>query len=398
MMELDWDPEVDAPATIAILGGGPVGIEAAIYARFLGYFVSIFEAGRVAHRMLDWHDRTLAVPVRECTTSLGHAAILAQNPDYVRRSPDGFYTGRTYANEYLLPLAKTDLLFDDIHFLSPVSDVSRMQSFATDQKTLQERCNDEFRIVVEGRHRGTWISRADVVLDCRGSHQRLAGMGPGGGAAIGEHELQGSFLRFTPLDRKFEPQSVRGKRTCLVGNSYRAAQFANEFAQMFAGNEDTQLIWVVRPDSGQFIDSVATTLRSLRFDPPINVILQEALGVEQIKREAEAVYSLSLLQGDDTVVSIQCDAVCALTEGRAKSVSLELDEHPLCDGGTASFVTKEPGFYVLRAAGIEQGAGAGLADAFCRIRELFALMAGRQDLDLYKIIEQQDTANKPARP
>ena len=99
MMELDWDPEVESPATIAVIGGGPVGIEAAIYGRFLGYYVSIFEERRVAHRMLDWHDRPLAVPVSQCTTSLGHATITAQNPEYKRRSPDDFYTGRTYAEE-----------------------------------------------------------------------------------------------------------------------------------------------------------------------------------------------------------------------------------------------------------------------------------------------------------
>jgi Alanine dehydrogenase/PNT, C-terminal domain len=150
---MDWDPEVDAPATIAVIGGGPVGIEAAIYARFLGYFVSIFEERRVAHRMLDWHERPLAVPVSQCTTPLGHAAILAQNPDIVRRSAEDFFTGKSYAEEYLLPLAKTDLLFDDIHFLSPVHDVSRRCLLATDDVAAQERANDEFRILVDGTSR-----------------------------------------------------------------------------------------------------------------------------------------------------------------------------------------------------------------------------------------------------
>ena len=147
MKTLQWDPEVEAPATIAVIGAGPVGIEAAIYARFLGYFVSIFEERRVAHRMLDWHNRPLDVTVAQCTTPMGHAAIAAQYPEYVAPAADHVYTGRSYAEEYLLPLAKTDLLFDDIHFLSPVADVSRYRTHVTDDLDPQERCNDEFRIL-----------------------------------------------------------------------------------------------------------------------------------------------------------------------------------------------------------------------------------------------------------
>jgi thioredoxin reductase len=68
---LPWDPEMESPATIAILGAGPMGIEAALYARFLGYHVSIFETRRVAHRMLDWNNRKIDSPVGQITTSLG---------------------------------------------------------------------------------------------------------------------------------------------------------------------------------------------------------------------------------------------------------------------------------------------------------------------------------------
>ncbi|MEC9117285.1 MAG: FAD-dependent oxidoreductase, partial [Planctomycetota bacterium] len=32
---------IDTPATIAILGAGPIGLEAALYARFLGYEVTV---------------------------------------------------------------------------------------------------------------------------------------------------------------------------------------------------------------------------------------------------------------------------------------------------------------------------------------------------------------------
>ncbi|MFM7927885.1 MAG: hypothetical protein ACKO9Q_09260, partial [Pirellula sp.] len=125
---LPWDPEMESPATIAIVGAGPMGIEAALYARFLGYHVSIFETRRVAHRLLDWNDRKIDLPAGQVTTSLGLGALEAQDESYRTPEADRIFTGKQYAEEYLLPLAKTDLLFDDIHFLSPVIDISRFRS------------------------------------------------------------------------------------------------------------------------------------------------------------------------------------------------------------------------------------------------------------------------------
>ena len=389
-MDLEWDAEVEAPATIAIIGAGPVGIEAAIYARFLGYFVSIFEQRRVAHRMLDWHDRLLSVTVEECTTPIGHAAIAAQNPDYIRRGPKEFFTGRTYAEEYLVPLAKTDLLFDDIHFLSPVVDISRYRTLVTDAIDLQERCNDEFRILVDGRHRGPWVSRADVVIDCRGVNQQLSGMGPGGGLAIGEHSLRDTFLLHTPLDRKFESKSLVGKHVCLVGHSMRAGQFATEYLDKFGEETNSRLTWVIRPDRRHDSIVIAQALMAIRAKTTCNIVLIESLGVEHIQRNEAGTYLLKFLRDDDSTVEMQCDAVVSLADGRECCLSSELCETPSPTlNDRFAFLTCEPGLYKLRGGDIEAGAGVGLTDAFRDIQQLFAMLAGRQDLDLYDIIARQ---------
>jgi len=393
MIELDWDPEVETPATIAIIGAGPVGLEAAIYARFLGYFVSIFEQRRVAHRMLDWHERPLAVSVGECTTSMGHAAIAAQNLEYVRRPADEIYTGRSFAEEYLLPLAKTDLLFDDIHFLSPVANVSRCRTFVTDDIERQERCNDEFRILVEGRHRGPWVSRADIVIDCRGSVQKQSGMGPGGGLAIGEAALRDSFLLHTPRDRKFEDKSVVGKHVCLVGQSIRAAQFANEYLNQFGQDANSRLTWVVRPDRRHDSQSVENALATIRVAATCNIVIIEGLGVEQIQRNEAGCYQLRFLRDDDSTVEMTCDAVISLAMGRSVELSSELIAgKPIDASDDCSFLTNEPGLYVLRGGSVEGGAGVGLSAAFQNIRELFSMLAGRENLDLYDIITKQQNA------
>ncbi|HKD37575.1 MAG TPA: FAD-dependent oxidoreductase, partial [Pirellulales bacterium] len=45
---------VESPARIAVLGAGPIGLEAALYARYLGYEVDVYERGRVAEHLLQW--------------------------------------------------------------------------------------------------------------------------------------------------------------------------------------------------------------------------------------------------------------------------------------------------------------------------------------------------------
>jgi hypothetical protein len=386
MMELEWDPEVDTPATIAILGGGPVGLEVAIYARFLGYFTTIFEERRVAHRMLDWHARPLEVTAKECTTPLAHGAILAQNPDYVRPSDDHIYSGREFAEQYLVPLAKTDLLFDDIHFLSPVTDVSRLRTRIDDHLHPQERCNDEFRILVEGRHRGPWISRADIVIDCRGTGQIPSGLGPGGGNAIGELPLRESFFKHTPLDRKFESKHIRDKRVCVIGQTRRASQFVSEFVDLFSNEPHTKLFWLIRNQREQDSNYMSECLKTLKSQQPTNVVIVESLGVEQIHHEENGPYQLRLLRDDDSMMELSCDVVAAFTPRRNCEISKELRTELSDNFAENDFITNEPGYYRIRAGCLESGAGQGLAEAHRKIVKLFALIAGRDDLDLYKIL------------
>lgn len=399
MMEIDWDPEIEAPATIAILGGGPVGIEAAIYARFLGYFVSIFETRRVAHRMLDWHDRLLSVPVSSCTTPLGLAAIKAQDPEYVLPSPDCIWTGKQYAEEYLLPLAKTDLLFDDIHFLSPVTNVSRLRTPIHAPVTAQERCNDEFRLVVEGRHRGTWIARADIVLDCRGEEILPAGIGPGGGVAIGELSCSEAFFRHTPKDRKFENKHLASKHVCLVGTSFRACQFVEEYIEWMSSFPGSKLTWILPPVELVFSELVRQLASRVDADTTGQTQTWRLLGVEKVEQIDGGSWKLNVLMEDGATVDFQCDVLATHPEYRWAPLPGELNYGPLLmnpTGSTTTVFTQEPGYYRLptHRVGITDGsnsvgsnnAGGELPLAFNAIRELFCSIVGRESLNLYQVM------------
>ena len=101
----------DTPARIAILGAGPIGLEAALYARYLGYDVDIYERGYVAEGVRHWGHARLFTPFQSLSSPLGLAAIAAQDPNWEPPAPDALLTGDEWVDRYVLPLAQTDLLF-----------------------------------------------------------------------------------------------------------------------------------------------------------------------------------------------------------------------------------------------------------------------------------------------
>ena len=68
--------------TIAILGAGPIGIEAAVYARYLGYPVTVYERGDLCDHVCQWGSVQMFTPFGMNCSPLGIAAITAQNTDY----------------------------------------------------------------------------------------------------------------------------------------------------------------------------------------------------------------------------------------------------------------------------------------------------------------------------
>jgi hypothetical protein len=116
---------IDTPARIAVLGAGPIGLEAALYARYLGYEVELFERGQVADRVRRQGNAKLATCWRQCVTPLSYAALVAQDPSFVLPAADATPTGHEFVERYLLPLAHSDLLVDGLRLQHEVLGVAR---------------------------------------------------------------------------------------------------------------------------------------------------------------------------------------------------------------------------------------------------------------------------------
>src|SRR5437868_1804175 len=92
---------------VAVLGAGPIGLEAALYARALQLPVTVYERGRVADSVSRWGHLRLFSPFGLNATSLGRATVLKQKPAQKLPQDDLCLTGREYIAAYLGPIAES---------------------------------------------------------------------------------------------------------------------------------------------------------------------------------------------------------------------------------------------------------------------------------------------------
>jgi hypothetical protein len=105
---------LDPPGSIAVVGAGALGIEAALYGRFLGYDVLLIEAVAIGHSMRDQQELPLPMLPDRCSSPLALAALKAQQhgrgdgDDTPDQLPPMTY--RQWIDNVLVPLTETDLL------------------------------------------------------------------------------------------------------------------------------------------------------------------------------------------------------------------------------------------------------------------------------------------------
>src|ERR1700687_1516135 len=92
---------------LAILGAGPIGLEAALYARALQLPFTIYERGRPADHVWRWGHVRLFSIFGMNVTPLGRAAVRKQRPTQEFPGDDVCLTGREHISAYLGPIAES---------------------------------------------------------------------------------------------------------------------------------------------------------------------------------------------------------------------------------------------------------------------------------------------------
>ncbi len=238
-----------AVRTIAIVGAGPIGLEAALRARREGLEVRVFEAGRVAEHFARYGPVRLFTPFRMNSTDLGRAALRAAGA----RLPgdEEILTASELRDRYLLPLSRLPEMSGVVREGARVGAIAR-EGLAKGQS--RARAARPFLLRMENaKGEPAGIERAEVVIDASGVYATPNATGSGGLPALGEESLGERFERHLPDVRGEARRRYAGKRILLVGDGRSVANVVADLDDLArAGGEGARphVEWIHRDRGG----------------------------------------------------------------------------------------------------------------------------------------------------
>ena len=231
------------PKKIAVLGAGPIGVEAALYGRRLGHDVRVYEREQPGAHVRRWSHVTFFSPWSLDRSAWG--AALLRDQGVTLEPGEEFPTGARYLERYLDRLVAHPLLEGRVHRGQQIVGVSRARALKGDHIGQPERAETPFLLLVEDLASGAErFEEADVVIDATGVYGNPLRLGPGGQWALGERALDEYIERHLPDPLGHQRDVYTGERVLVVGAGHSAVTTLRLFHELRQQEPTTEIVWL----------------------------------------------------------------------------------------------------------------------------------------------------------
>jgi len=234
--------------SLAIVGAGPVGLEAAAHAVELGFDVHVFERGDVGAHAIAWGHVRMFTPWR-MNVGPASARLLAKH-GWSAPAAEALPTGAELVERVLEPLAATPQLEARVHAHSHVVHISRHAARKNERAGGTPRTEHPFRLLVRDQGGRESFLHAHAVLDASGTYGQPNWAGTGGIPARGETYLAPQ-MSYHPDDvLGLRRERYAGKTTLVIGGGASAVTTVLALDRLASEAPGTRVSWVTRRAAG----------------------------------------------------------------------------------------------------------------------------------------------------
>ncbi|HVS63224.1 MAG TPA: FAD-dependent oxidoreductase [Thermoanaerobaculia bacterium] len=232
---------------LAIVGAGPIGLEAALAAAEAGISYVLIEQGdRVAHNVRSWGQVRL-FSAWDLDVSPRQRAALSSAGIEVPAGAD-CPTGTELVERVLEPVARLPGIAQRLRLGTRVAAIGRAGLLKQVEIGTAARAGGRFRLLLDGSE-GESVLYARSIFDCTGSYAHPAWIGDGGIPAPGELAAGARIARRLGdlgAGARAEARDWSGQRILLVGAGHSAQTAAVALAALASQEPQTRVHWVLR--------------------------------------------------------------------------------------------------------------------------------------------------------